>query len=101
MRIDLTKNKAGQTQNLAGNTKEIDDWKVQARCVDFNEEKQMLAVGMKDGTVRFYSNDNTISFEKKISKKNIACVQFSPDGSKVAFGAHDQTMYMFDLDNNF
>jgi microtubule-associated protein-like 6 len=95
MRIDLTGG-----QNIAGNTKQIEDWKVQARCVDINLDKQLFAAGMKDGTLRLYKTDGSLSFEKKVTKKNIACVQFSPDGSKVAFGAHDAKLYMIDLENN-
>jgi WD40 repeat protein len=60
---------------------------------------------MRDGTIRIYKTDGTWVFDKKITKtgrsSNVACVQFSPDHSKVVFGTHDARMYMFDLDNNY
>lgn len=44
--------------------------------------------------------DNQI-FYKKLSKEWIEIAKYSPDGSRLAIGSHDNDIYILDADNNY
>ena len=59
-------------------------------------------MGMRDGTLRVYSYTQqkiTLTYLKNISKEWIEDLKFSPDGSKLAVGSHDNFIYVFDVLN--
>lgn len=52
-------------------------------------------IGCKDGTVRILDQDFKPVFCKQISKKEISHIKFSPDGTTLAIGSHDTSIYIF------
>ena len=54
-----------------------------------------MVIGCKDGTVRIVDNGLRPKWCKKICKKEISHIKFSPDGVILAIGAHDGRIYLF------
>lgn len=58
-----------------------------------------LAIGHNDGTLtirKSYDTIDTILFTKNDSKEWIEVVTYSPDGTKLAVGSHDNNIYVYD-----
>jgi WD40 repeat protein len=55
------------------------------------------------GVLRIYRNDPsfTICFESKEAKKWISELKFSPDGRTLAMGAHDNNIYLYNINQNY
>ena len=73
---------------------------VQGRSVDVNPKGDKIAVGMRDGTLRIYAyslKEIKLIYLKKISPEWIEDLKFSPDGSKLVVGSHDNFLYVFDM----
>jgi WD40 repeat protein len=54
---------------------------------------------MRDGNLRIYSvspQGIKLTYLKKISNEWIEDLKFSPDGTKLAVGSHDNFIYLFD-----
>jgi WD40 repeat protein len=70
-----------------------------ARAIAYNLNNQHVAVGHNDGTLTVRASptqlDNIIH-ENKNSKEWIEAIQFSPDGSKLAVGSHDNNIYIYE-----
>ena len=58
-----------------------------ARCVTANDK--YLAVGFLDGSFRILNKDLSVVLQSKDRKEEISDIKFSPDGSKLAVGSHD------------
>ena len=90
------------------------DMKGVARCCCYSPDGNTVAVGYggaiiktknkDDGNVRIYrverdSNEYPISIqlltEIKEAKKWISCIKYSPDGSTLAVGARDNSIYLY------
>ena len=70
-------------------TKEIAD-AAQGKSVSISPKDDFIAVGMKDGSVKIYE----LATQKLIAIQNcgnewIEDLKFSPDGSKLVVGGHD------------
>ena len=57
-----------------------------------------MVVGCTDGSLRVLDHKFRHVYNKKISKKEISHIKFSPDGSTLAVGAHDGHIYIFSWD---
>jgi len=71
---------------------------VKGRCIAVGPDRE-LVVGCKDGTVKILSENLKPKYSKKLSKKEISHIKFSPDGTMLAIGAHDCTIYFFAWDD--
>jgi len=78
------------------------------RCLDFNPDGTLLAVGFLDGPqegvvpIRVH-NYKTFQVVAEIDdcEEYVACVKFSPNGQFLAAGSWDQRVYLYDAKNNF
>ena len=62
----------------------------------------MIAVGMKDGTLRiyFYEDQKALYLDywwRKIAKGEITDIKFSPDNEKLICASVDKYLYLFDF----
>mmetsp|Transcript_5014 Transcript_5014/g.7563 ORF Transcript_5014/g.7563 Transcript_5014/m.7563 type:complete len:745 (+) Transcript_5014:32-2266(+) len=72
----------------------------QGRALCINPSNGHIAIGLNDGKVIIkQSIDNLESTVNnfKIAKEWIEAMQYSPDGSKLAVGSHDNAVYVFDV----
>lgn len=69
-----------------------------ARALAFNPTNGHLAVGANDGTVsiREATNPGKALFTLADSAEWIEIMEYSPDGSKLAVGSHDNSIYFYD-----
>ena len=70
-----------------------------ARAVAYNPKNQNIAVGHNDGTVTIRASPQKIGEVIKTmrdSQEWIEVMTFSPDGSKLAVGSHDNNIYVYD-----
>jgi WD40 repeat protein len=60
-----------------------------------------IAVGHNEGTmtIRHNTNLDKVLFTKTDSKEWIEVMVYSPDGSKLAVGSHDNKIYVYETDN--
>lgn len=79
---------------LKGTEKFLPD-SVHARCLAVSKEGSVV-IGCKDGTIRVLDNGLRPTWAKRISKKEISHIKFSPDGTILGIGAHDGRIYLFD-----
>ena len=81
-----------------------------ARSCAYSPNGELIAVGLGgdvgrgkqrlDGAIRIYNeSDLTVLFEDRPSKQWISDVKFSPTGDLVAFGSHDNRIYLYDVTN--
>lgn len=68
----------------------------QARAVATCPEKDAIALGMMDGTLRIYQS-GTLKFCKKVAKEWTECISFSPDQNTLIMSNHDNKFYKFDV----
>jgi WD40 repeat protein len=97
--VNLNLNEKGLAIPVNPTTKEASH-AAQGRAVDVNPKGDKIAVGMRDGTLRIYSytpKEIKLTYLKKISKEWIEDLKFSPDGTKLAVGSHDNFIYVFDV----
>ena len=96
--VRKTKTQLDENGKLIGPDKKTKDLQdiVKGRCVDVNPAGNLIAAGFKDGTVRLYDTE-TLSqkFICKHAKEWISDLRFSPDGSRLAVGSHDNVLYMY------
>lgn len=52
-------------------------------------------IGCKDGTIRIIDQDFKPLLCMQLSKKEISHIKFSPDGTTLAIGSHDTSIYIF------
>lgn len=71
------------------NAEEIPD-SAKSRSVSCNQQGNLIAVGFKDGSFKVYDTNTWAQrVSKKDRKEEIGDLKFSPDGSKLAVGSHD------------
>lgn len=70
-----------------------------ARAVAYNQKNGHIAVGHNDGTLTiraaFNKLDQVIA-QNTNSQEWIEAIQYSPDGSRLAVGSHDNNIYIYD-----
>lgn len=92
--------KAGAGASTMANTTQNQ----QARSVAIHPQNGHVAVGHNDGriTVRagVRSLDN-IAFTLRDPKEWIEVIRYSPDGSKLAVGSHDNSIYIYNVSQNY
>ncbi|XP_060076352.1 echinoderm microtubule-associated protein-like 2 [Ylistrum balloti] len=69
-------------------------------CIDSNPSGKLIALGTKDGHViliKIEGESSSDAFNKKICKDRIDTINFSPDYQTVAAGSHDQSVYVFSV----
>ncbi len=73
-----------------------------ARAVAYNPSNGHVAVGHNDGTLTIRAGvdqlDNIIATNAN-AKEWIEAIQYSPDGSKLAVGSHDNNIYVYESTN--
>ena len=92
-----------------------------ARCCAYSPDGLSIAVGLGspdtktrskkskknsadlNGVLRVYRNDAsfTLCFESEEAKGWISEIKFSPDGRTLAIGAHDNNVYLFNVNQNY
>lgn len=75
-----------------------------ARSVGINSKNGHVAIGVNNGEVHvragIKSLDTTVAVLTE-SKEWVEVTTYSPDGSKLAVGSHDNNVYIYDVDNNY
>jgi len=73
-----------------------------SRALAFNKFNGNIAVGHNDGTLTIRASvndlDNVIA-QTNHSREWIEDMEYSPDGSKLAVGSHDNNVYVYSTDN--
>lgn len=88
------------------------DMGTMARCCAFSHDGTMIAVGFggrvgkgkqkQDGLIRVYDSNNfSILFETRDAKKWVSEIKFSKDGRFLAAGAHDNSIYIYSVPQQF
>lgn len=88
------------------------DMGIMARCCSYSDDGTMIAVGYggrvgrgkqkQDGLIRVYSSGEfSVLFETRDSKKWVSEIKFSKDGRFLAAGAHDNSIYMYSVPQQF
>ena len=70
-----------------------------ARSVAYNPSTQHVAIGHNDGTMTIRQSPSQLDkiiATKTDSKEWIECMEYSPDGKKLAVGSHDNGIYVYD-----
>jgi WD40 repeat protein len=70
-----------------------------ARGAAYNPSNGHVAIGHNDGTVTIRASSNNTSVlvaTMNDSKEWIEVLTYSPDGTKLAVGSHDNTIYIYD-----
>jgi len=72
-----------------------------ARAVAINSTNGHVAVGTNNGEVHIHDSVQSLKLVKKINcaKEWIEVIQYSPDGTKVAVGSHDNIIYIYETTN--
>ncbi|EGR31701.1 hypothetical protein IMG5_103450 [Ichthyophthirius multifiliis] len=90
--LDASKNEIpnnSQGGNLQDNIK--------GKCIAIKYDGEYIAVGFKDGTLRLYDqNLNQVQCVRS-AKEWISDVKFSPDGTTLAAGSHDNAIYIHNI----
>jgi len=73
----------------------------QGRATAINGSNGHVAVGVNNGEVHIYSDVKSLQLVKKIqdAKEWVEVIQYSPDGSKMAVGSHDNNIYIYETAN--
>ena len=74
-----------------------------ARAVNVNTKNGYVAVGHNDGTLTIRSSVsklNDVIATKRDSSEWIEVIEYSPDGSRLAVGSHDNNIYIYDANSN-
>jgi microtubule-associated protein-like 6 len=86
------------------------DMKAVARCCAYSPDGTMIAVGFgkgkvkEDGILRIYRRANeevTPVYESKEAKQWVGDIKFSKDGRLLALGAHDNSIYVYSVQQQF
>lgn len=69
------------------------------RAIGINPKNGQVAVGVNNGEVHIHSDAKTLELLKsfKHSKEWIEVCVYSPDGSKLAVGSHDNNIYIYEV----
>lgn len=73
-----------------------------ARAVAYNPVNGHVAVGCNDGTLQIRAGKDKLSqvlFQNTDSQEWIEAMEYSPDGSKLAVGSHDNKIYVYNTNN--
>ncbi len=73
-----------------------------SRALAYNKSNGHIAVGHNDGTLTVRAGVDKIDqivCEKNDSDEWIECMEYSPDGSKLAVGSHDNSIYIYDANS--
>ena len=82
-------------------TKDLQDCS-RLRSIGAMGNEKHLAIGCKDGTLRIVDLKKWQQIKLiKHSQRWIQEIRYSPDDSKVSVGAHDQTIYIYDVSNGY
>jgi microtubule-associated protein-like 6 len=68
---------------------------VKGRAIAVSPDGLWIIMGFKDGTVRLFDKDVKQKQVTKIAKEWISDIKFSPDGSMIALGSHDNSIYLY------
>jgi WD40 repeat protein len=74
-----------------------------ARAVAVNPSNGYVAVGHNDGTLTIRSSANKLSdviATKRDSQEWIEVIEYSPDGSRLAVGSHDNNIYIYNANSH-
>ena len=74
----------------------------QARCIAINKANGHVAVAHNDGHINIrpsLDDLNNITNTLNDPKEWTECMRYSPDGSKLAVGSHDQHIYIYDANS--
>jgi WD40 repeat protein len=74
-----------------------------ARAVAINPRNGFVAVGHNDGTLTIRSSVNKLAdvvATKRDSQEWIEVLEYSPDGSRLAVGSHDNNIYIYDANTH-
>jgi len=71
------------------------------RATAINKANGNVAVGINNGEVHIHSDLKSLKLIKTLtpSKEWIEVIQYSPDGTKMAVGSHDNKIYIYDANN--
>lgn len=72
----------------------------QAKCIASCKEKEAIAIGMCDGSLRIYEKGQLV-FCQKVAKEWSEDIKFSPDKNTLIMGSHDNKLYKFDISQGF
>jgi len=69
------------------------------RATAINKANGNVAVGINNGEVHIHSDLKSLKLIKTLtpSKEWIEVIQYSPDGTKMAVGSHDNKIYIYDV----
>ncbi|KRX05725.1 WD40-repeat-containing domain [Pseudocohnilembus persalinus] len=65
------------------------------RAVAVSNDGETIVVGFKDGSVKIYDKDLNFKSYHKFAKEAISDIKFSPNGDLIAFGSHDNAIYLY------
>jgi len=70
-----------------------------SRAVCINPKNGHVAIGTNNGEVHVHSDIKSLKLIKAFqpAKEWIECMAYSPDGTKLAVGSHDNNIYIFDV----
>ena len=84
---DLASNKRMGARSVGG----------KARACAYAPDGGQIAVGLYSGNVKVYSDNLEKEIaDVKVAKEWIACMKYSPDGSTLAVGSHDNVIYLLE-----
>jgi echinoderm microtubule-associated protein-like 6 len=98
--VNLNLDKLGKQLPPDPTTKEL-NMGARARAVDLIEGGDKIAVGFRDGSVRIYNgNMDYVTDIKKLRKRWICEVKYSPDNKYLAVASHDAKVDIYEVRTN-
>jgi WD40 repeat protein len=75
-----------------------------ARSVGLNSKNGHVAIGVNNGEVHIRAGIKSLDTTVAVltdSAEWVEVTTYSPDGSKLAVGSHDNRVYIYDVENNY
>jgi WD40 repeat protein len=95
--VDLNLDKTGKPIPMDPKWKDLTP-AGQGRSIDVSPKGDFIAVGMRDGTLRVFQTSSwKMVHMQKCGNEWIEDLKFSPDGTKLAVGGHDNKLYIFSM----